>query len=546
MARPHLVTLPYEVRDKIFQEYFRVEGGYVFNSESEKLTTADGQPIDFSLMYTCRSIANDTKHLPFELNNISFSTLFSPELTAWAGRHQLLSHFLCILKVDLVCLLQGPKMSPELEEAIEEKFPQMMPGFKNRLESTYHRRFRQDPTVRKGSAFRYWELGQERSEIIKDFGDGSIRGWGKNVSMAREAIAFSFRFLGERQYFELADLLNEAFPGWKGSNNQQDLFDLTLDPWDIPSKAVLTRIGSLLRDDVIWRRVKDWHHGARAKYRFSATAVAIRFFRQLSLEQRRHLRGITLIEDEYAVCSPSTHAMGLIQFCKDNPKLRIQRRLRLCRRSPAAFHPWWDKIGYRTLATPRSERRNTGDGEDIVPEVAVDGIATWLEEAITLPDAGMPRNSYTLCFDGEPDKSFFSDIFQNILLRQDALIQASQELLRMRPHQFNTLVSPPYQRWHSGHLSKAVKYLTDHHADSIDSFPLISSNFHPGQPFDVESFIQERLEWTSGNWSKEDWRLKFHLRQCHSTFGGWHDNLESLYEFQSPRVFLPPRNMREL
>ncbi|KAF4478539.1 hypothetical protein FAGAP_12350 [Fusarium agapanthi] len=297
MARPHLVTLLYEVRDNIFQEYFRVEGGYVFNSESEKLTIADGQPIDFSLMYTCRSIANNTKHLPFELNNISFSTLFSPELRAWAGRHQFLSHFLCILKVDLICLLQGPKMSPKLEQAIEEKFPHMMPDFKNRLE-------------------------------------------------VREAIAFSLRFLGERQYFKLADLLNEAFPGWKGSNNSQVFLDLTLDPWDVPSKTVLTRIGSFLRDDAMWRRVKGWNYGARAKYRFSATTVAIRFFRQLPLEQRRHLRGVTLIEDEYAVCSPSTHAMGLIQFCKDNPKLRIQRHLKLCRRIPARSPPL---LGYHSV-----------------------------------------------------------------------------------------------------------------------------------------------------------------------------------------------------
>ncbi|SCO15709.1 uncharacterized protein FFMR_14169 [Fusarium fujikuroi] len=223
--------------------------------------------------------------------------------------------------------------------------------------------------------------------------------------MAREAITFSLRFLGEYQGPKLASLLNEAFPGWTASHDLQDLLDLTLDPWDIPSKAVLTRIGSLLRDDATWRRFKGWNHGVRAKYRFSATAVAIRFFRQLSVEQRRHLRSVTFIEDEYAVCSPSTHAMGLIDFCKDNPRLRIQRHLKLCRRVPAIFHPCWDMHGYITVAKPHSQRNN--GGQDIVPEFAVEGINIWLEEAISLPDAGMPRSSYTLCFDGEPDKSFF-------------------------------------------------------------------------------------------------------------------------------------------
>ncbi|KAF5574089.1 hypothetical protein FPCIR_13755 [Fusarium pseudocircinatum] len=519
MARSHLVTLPYE------------------------LTTADGQPINFSLMYTCRSIASDTKYLPFEVNNISFSTLFSSDLRAWAGRHQFLSQFLSILKADLVCLLQGPTMPPELEEALAERFPHLMPNFKNRLEDTYRRRFQRDPTVPNGYVFRYWKESRHTSEIIKDFCDAQVRGWGRNASMAREAIAFSLRFLGQRQYFELAGLLNEAFPGW--INDPQDLMDLTLDPWDIPSKTVLTRIGSLLRDDAVWGRIEDWHYGVQAKYRFSATAVAIRFFRQLSLEQMRHLRGITLIEDEYTVCSPSTHANGLIEFCKGNPRLRIQRHLKLCRRIPTILHPCWDMIGYSSVTGPRSERNNQ-DGEDIVPVLAIDGINTWLEEAISLPDAGMPRNSYTLCFDGDPDKSFFSDIFQNILLRQHALILASQQLLRMRPHQFDVSVSLPYHRWQSGHLSKAVKYLGDHHSDRIDSFPLICSNFHPGQPFDVGNFIQERLEWTSREWLNDEWRRSFHLKQCVSTFGSWNDNLESFYEFKSPREFPPSGNMREL
>lgn len=127
--------------------------------------------------------------------------------------------------------------------------------------------------------------------------------------------------------------------------------------------------------------------------------------------------------------------MGLIEFCKYNPRLRIQRHIKLCRRIPAAFHPCWDHLAYYCVGGGNRTKYN--DGADIIPEYAVKGISIWLEEAILLPDAGMPSNSYTLCLDGEPDKTFFSDIFQNILLRHDASIQASRELFRMRPHQFN-------------------------------------------------------------------------------------------------------------
>ncbi|KAG7406027.1 hypothetical protein Forpe1208_v014085 [Fusarium oxysporum f. sp. rapae] len=180
MAPTHLVTFPYEVRVKIFQGYFQVEGGYVFSSESENLTTADGQPIDFSLMYTCRSIAKDTKHLPFTLNNISFSTFFSPEWRAWAGRHQFLSHFLCILKADLIYNLQGTEMSPKLESALEENFPHLMPTFKNRPERVYGRRgfFKKDPSGLSGYAFQYWEEVRDVSDIIGDRGDGTGKAMG--------------------------------------------------------------------------------------------------------------------------------------------------------------------------------------------------------------------------------------------------------------------------------------------------------------------------------------------------------------------------------
>ncbi|KAL6405315.1 uncharacterized protein AUP68_11067 [Ilyonectria robusta] len=72
----NLVALPYEVRTQIFQEYFKVDGGYIYNGESENLITADRQPIDFSLRYTCHSIAEDTRQIPLAVNTITFSTVY--------------------------------------------------------------------------------------------------------------------------------------------------------------------------------------------------------------------------------------------------------------------------------------------------------------------------------------------------------------------------------------------------------------------------------------------------------------------------------------
>ncbi|KAF5636148.1 C6 transcription factor [Fusarium sp. NRRL 52700] len=490
MARRHLVTLPYEVRDKIFKEYFRVEGGYVFNRESEKLTTADGQPIDFSLMYTCHSIANNTQHLPFAFNNISFSTFFSPEWMAWAGRHQFLSQFICLLRADLIYHLQGAEMSPELESALQDKFPHLMPDFKRRMESIYSSRrfFWKSSGGLKGYAFQYKDKHRYVLDIIGDKGDELVRLWGINAFMAREAITFSLRFLGERQYFELSGLLNRAFHGCKGTYDPQDLLDLNLDP----------------------------------------------FFRQLSVDQSRRLRSVTIIEDAYAVCSPSTHAMGLIEFRKENPRLRIKRHLKLSRRIPAAFHPFSSDFGYVGLGKAScSDGFDGALGGSIGAWFAVSGVSIWLEEAITQPDAGMPPNSFTLCLDGELDKGFFSDIFQNILLRHSPLMHASNRLFRTHPHQFDG--APPYRRWQRVELSKALEDLIDHHSTSasIHSIPLIRSNFHPGQPLDTESIIQERLNWRTLDWKRDLLQWGLPLRQYPLTFGSWDENLKAYYEHQN-------------
>ncbi|KAJ4004131.1 hypothetical protein NW752_010792 [Fusarium irregulare] len=80
-----LTNLPLKIRQQIFGEYFRVPGGYVYDGKSDKLRNADGTPIDLSLIYTCRSIANDCKHLPLATNTLHFSTLYREDWRSLAG-----------------------------------------------------------------------------------------------------------------------------------------------------------------------------------------------------------------------------------------------------------------------------------------------------------------------------------------------------------------------------------------------------------------------------------------------------------------------------
>ncbi|KLO90375.1 Uncharacterized protein LW93_5837 [Fusarium fujikuroi] len=72
--RTGLLGLPLELRDQIYYYYFKADGGYV--SDGDKMLQASGQAVQISLMLTCRSIASETRHLPFTLNTITFSTIY--------------------------------------------------------------------------------------------------------------------------------------------------------------------------------------------------------------------------------------------------------------------------------------------------------------------------------------------------------------------------------------------------------------------------------------------------------------------------------------
>jgi hypothetical protein len=61
------LDLPLELRQQIYHDYFKVDGGYVYDGDSDKLVQANGQPINISLRYTCRSVAAETKPFPLVL-----------------------------------------------------------------------------------------------------------------------------------------------------------------------------------------------------------------------------------------------------------------------------------------------------------------------------------------------------------------------------------------------------------------------------------------------------------------------------------------------
>ena len=96
--RGPLFALPRELREIIYEYYLIVEGGYAFNPDTDKLTTADNEPIDLALSYTCKLAAVEMRNLGLKVNTINFFTVsISSGLLAAANRVRLANASLLII-----------------------------------------------------------------------------------------------------------------------------------------------------------------------------------------------------------------------------------------------------------------------------------------------------------------------------------------------------------------------------------------------------------------------------------------------------------------
>ena len=73
----HLLRLPRELRDLIYEYYFDGEGGFKYDFVTNKLRWADGLSIDLSLVLACRQIAAETHGLALRTNTLRFKTFYS-------------------------------------------------------------------------------------------------------------------------------------------------------------------------------------------------------------------------------------------------------------------------------------------------------------------------------------------------------------------------------------------------------------------------------------------------------------------------------------
>lgn len=480
--RPFL-SLPRKLRHHIYKEYFALHGGYVFQPGSGKLADADGQPLDLALMSTCSLIASETRELPFKYNSITFSTVYHPEWRPWAGRFDYLLD--CQMKQrHCLAIYLGRFLTPEITSQIEAYFPWFLPVLEHAVGQ-----FGADIGFSDLRDSHYWGISMSLMCCPISFHNDRP----SNSALCR-AVNFMLRLLAKDPEPELSKAIEDKLRELDVRGGLSALLDQHFGPWDIPRMSDLDDCGYRNHDGQIWQGLHDWHLGERAqyeyrvKYCFSATSVAIRFLKHLPLNKRLFIRNVAIREDRIAVGRPSSHALGLIPFCKENVRLKIDLQVGML-----------DNIFQRTYLVRHHsvsylERYASHDLGEQAFETAIKGVfrevKDWLNEAVCLVDAGMPAGSFTLTFEGENAIDLCSDIFKRNVLEKLATQQALERVYPRRPGKLRL-------NWFGW---KAPTVGIEH---LVNQTLFLRSNFHPRIIPNVDKIVADRLDYDEEKWRED-------------------------------------------
>lgn len=211
----------------------------------------------------------------------------------------------------------------------------------------------------------------------------------------------------------------------------------------------------------------------------SAASIAIHFLENIP-GQRRNIRKIILDETYPGQNFSECHGLGFIEFCKENPALRVERRANL-----------WTNVW----------QPKTCLNDGLTDYFVTDHVAEWIVEALALVPAGMPRGSFTLVLDGNPAPEQCTKIFQRVQ-RDAAWHTAFLE-------SFDRGILPKIS-YDDVRRSEPVMFMDFPSAlrdISRGTCLAVRANFDVGEPMDVEAIVEAHREWTLFDWER-GWDLR--------------------------------------
>ncbi|KAK0747385.1 hypothetical protein B0T21DRAFT_406017 [Apiosordaria backusii] len=378
---PPFLLLPFEIREQIYLEYMDVMGSsnfeYIFNHHTGKLRRrsrfafrATQHVIDNfqCLMYTCKQVAAEMKGLPFHLHKIVFTTYFTEDVRNTARFFNYLHMRLFADQVNVAY-----ETALEIKNSQDSIHPATLQAIKSSCPSVWP----------------FWKEDHEDIGLTKN----RWPCWGEVPSIYRQAQQKVMLLLASDQQLVKSQRFSEKTGLYHYSEENPDLASIIKfqnTPWDIPTNVELNEMARILGcRPVFWNNTR----------RFSAAAVAIRWLNGLDPELRKHIRSLELREDYGgAVGYPECHAIGLIPFCKENPRLRIQRRLSLYNNVQRNTVQ-----GFKGGDFEQDEFTDGGSGTARHWRVQMTRmVAEWLAEASVLYTVyGMPQEAFTLVLDHE-------------------------------------------------------------------------------------------------------------------------------------------------
>ena len=296
LSNSYLGRLPQELRDEVYKHYFTTSDGYRIDPTTNTLRADDENPIDLSLRLTCHTIAKETEGLALQYNTIHATTTEEkPFITA--AYHSLrvtkghsFDHHRALVKLSR-CI------TPSVADEILEGFPQ----YRDALHELIANRDREGPGRKymrctPPTATEAWSTEQ--------------RFVSRAVKIMNERLDIPGSLFSALNRLHLLSLLNtgpeQQAPCWE--------FQRKTNPFEIRFSRIDGR--PVMVED-------------KPSSCFSAAAVAIRFWNALDPKTRRQIRRFDIDEERRSRFFPMCHAEGFIPLWRENPKLRINRRVNL-------------------------------------------------------------------------------------------------------------------------------------------------------------------------------------------------------------------------
>ncbi|KAF4445689.1 hypothetical protein F53441_10595 [Fusarium austroafricanum] len=354
-----------------------------------------------------------------------------------------------------------------------------------------------------------YNMDLHAADLMKEFKEGrdqkcnggdltEISVFNNNISCNR-TYTYLLRQIANRYPEKFKGAIDDVLPGWAESHSHSvsDFFNLGFDFWAIPSLSEVEDMVEQLQLRERWDRLDQWGYsemfkegytGTRYCYQrkhfFSAAALAIRFLKGISQTQRLLMTKLTLNENRKAVGNPECHIIGLIPFVEENRKLFIEYRVNLWRN----IVPKSNETDVSGFPTENECVLEPPEGVPLPHQVhslwTGNGISHFIMHTLEALSEGLPPDSYSFIFDGEPDLNHSTKTFKCLMDLAIAWITANTDcvargvLASPESHDYPFMTSPS----------------TSETASVQERSSIIQCNFTLDQPWDYKSIAGDNNE----------------------------------------------------